>query len=143
MIINKTNYGLRFPVLIKIGITTNSSRNGNEPCDVYKLDWSDFNNQTKLKHKEWIKSFKERFKRDYTEPLENYYMNLMTEQEFIIPDYYLTKIILEKIPNNQKLKIYKLIDRIDVDNTKREVRCFSNIRLNSRERKLNRILTIK
>lgn len=61
-----------------------------------------------------------------------YYENLAMEQ--------IVEIILKKLLNNQKLKIYKLISHITVDKDTRSIVYFSNIRWYTREDKLKRII---
>jgi len=64
-------------------------------------------------------------------PTQEYYEHLAVEE--------IVKIILER-SNNQKISIYKLIDRIEHNQDTKIVKFYSNIKIHTREDKLNRIL---
>lgn len=65
-------------------------------------------------------------------PLSEQYYESVAIQEII-------KIIKDKY-NNQNIYIYKIIDRIESDQSNRVVKFYSNIKFDTREDKLNRIL---
>lgn len=99
MVKNNVKNGFVYPKFIELGIVKNiRSRNGTNPVMKYKIDWYDFNKKVEDHYNNWINMHhknekKNKFKRTkHVFVLDNFHMNLMTNQEFLIPDHYMKEI---------------------------------------------------